>query len=281
MFPRLPLGHGWRRLLPVAAGVWHLPSSVGVVLGREPSQADVGVVRPGRGFRGLALVTVLSVFTLVTLGGVVRLTGSGLGCPDWPLCHGKVIPPLDGHTLIEYSHRLMASVVGALVLATAFVVWRSYRRVPWLLVPASLGLLLLVVQVLLGGVTVLKELPPAIVLAHLAVAEALMVCMVVVCMEALRGPGPVRAPADLSWRRGAFPFLALAALLGAYVILLTGSYVATSGWATACGQSWPLCQGQLIPDGYGATMHMVHRGTGVGGGGADSDGAGDGVAAQV
>ena len=56
-----------------------------------------------------------------SIGGVVRITESGLGCPDWPLCHGRIIPPFDAATLIEYSHRLMASVVGLLVLATLVV----------------------------------------------------------------------------------------------------------------------------------------------------------------
>ena len=47
----------------------------------------------------------------ISLGGIVRITDSGLGCPDWPLCHGKLLPPLELHTLIEYSHRLSASVL--------------------------------------------------------------------------------------------------------------------------------------------------------------------------
>ena len=212
----------------------------------------------GRPFQVLVLTTLVSIFALVILGGVVRLTESGLGCPDWPLCHGKIIPSADTSTLIEYSHRLLASVVGLLVLGTTLIVWRSYRSQPWLLGAATLGLVLLVAQVLLGGVTVLEELPDMIVLAHLATAEALLACMVVVCFAAYRGRSAT------SWVEGSrgrelFPVLSLGTVLVAYALLLTGSYVTVSGATVACGQEWPLCQGGVLPDGELAAMHMVHR----------------------
>ena len=230
---------------------------------RGPSEGRAGTYqeeeRAGPKFRGLTLVTVLSIFALVTLGGVVRLTGSGLGCPDWPLCHGKIIPPLDTATLIEYSHRLMASVVGVLVLATAIVVWRFYRRQRWLLIPATLGFLLLVAQMLLGGFTVLRELSAGLVLAHLATAEALMASMVVVCTVALLGPFSSGLWGGVGTIHGRLAILALVAVLAAYTLLLTGSYVAVSGAALSCGQSWPLCHGLLFPEGHDPAMHMLHR----------------------
>ena len=242
-----------------AAGVWPLEASEGGAVTVEDVQLAQSTEATGRGFRTLTLATVLSVFVLVTLGGVVRLTESGLGCPDWPLCHGKLIPPLDTPTLIEYSHRLLASVVGVLVLATALITWRFYRRQSWLLIPASLGLFLLGVQVLLGGVTVLGELSPEAVLAHLATAEALMATMVVVCLVALRGRPRLGFRNGDGGRQGRLPVLTLWALMAGYVLLLMGSYVTVSGAATACGQSWPLCEGGLVPAGYYSTMHMVHR----------------------
>ncbi len=260
--------------LPVLAGprpahasaAWPLDTSVSRSAASDgidgtENHRQVGAVSAG--FRALTLATVISTLALVTMGGVVRLTDSGLGCPDWPLCHGKIIPPADASTLIEYSHRLMASVTGLLVLAIALIVWRSYRRQPWLLVPATLGFLLLVGQVLLGGFTVLKELPAAIVLAHLATAEALIALLVVVCMVALRGspiPG-ARGRGD----KGSDRFLILVSitLLTGYALLLTGSFVTVSGATASCGQWWPLCQGQLIPEGYYATIHMAHRVVGL------------------
>ena len=258
-----------RRVPAHAAGV--CPMGVAVGVGNERSISQ--------GFRGLTVATVLSIFALVTVGGLVRVTESGLGCPDWPLCHGKVVPPLDAPTLIEYSHRLMASVAGVLVLATTLMVWRSHRSQAWLFIPATLGLLLLVVQVLLGGVTVLAELPPSIVLAHLATAQALMACMVVVCMVALRGPSP--SVSVVESRRDRFPILAVGALLAGYALLLTGSYVTVSEATSACGQVWPLCPGagaaRRVPsyDAYGAPGYGPVRGR------ADRHGVDTGLAAQT
>ena len=120
-----------------------------------------------------SLLTVLSVFALVVLGGVVRVTESGLGCPDWPLCHGKLLPPLEMTAIIEYTHRLVTSaLVTPLVLLTCALVWLTQRHEGWLVVPATLAVGLLLAQALLGGVTVLTELPGGVVAAHLALAEA-------------------------------------------------------------------------------------------------------------
>ena len=86
---------------------------------------------PGRkvnlAFRIVAVSSLIAALGQVTLGGVVRVTESGLGCPDWPLCHGGIIPPFELSTLIEYAHRLSASVLGLIVLALAALAWLFYR----------------------------------------------------------------------------------------------------------------------------------------------------------
>ena len=213
-------------------------------------------------FRNLALLTALATFALVVLGGVVRVTGSGLGCPDWPLCHGGIFPPLQTEAIVEYSHRLVASVlVGPMVFALCAATWIFHRQNGWLLVPASLALLLTLGQAILGGVTVVNELPAGAVAAHLALGEALLGCTVFILVTAYAGPPSFGSTASIAARRGgggAFPKLAIAAALAVYGILLTGSYVTVSNATWAC-TDWPLCQGDLIPTQKLAAIHMGHR----------------------
>ena len=204
--------------------------------------------------RVIPLLTVLSVFTLVVLGGVVRVTESGLGCPDWPLCHGRLLPPLELTAIIEYTHRLVTSaVVTPLVLLTCALIWLNHRHERWLVVPATLAVGLLLGQALLGGVTVLTELPGELVAAHLALGEALLACLILVLVAAHRGP--LGTPQNSGYK---FPRLALTSAIGVYLLLLSGSWVTASGATAAC-VSWPLCQGDIFPGHILPMVHMAHR----------------------
>src|SRR5437762_8030758 len=152
-----------------------------------------------KGFRALSVATALATYALVVLGGVVRVSGSGLGCPDWPLCHGRALPPLDLHAIIEYSHRTTASLTSVLVVATAVVAWVAWRNRRDLVIPATLAGGLLAIQVVLGAITVRLELPPMIVLAHLATAMALLGAVCVTAVAAMM-PAPAE-PADVQSAR--------------------------------------------------------------------------------
>ena len=144
-------------------------------------------------FQRLLIITIVATFALVVIGGTVRATDSGLGCPDWPTCHGKLIPKLEKHTLIEYSHRTAATVVGFLFLGVTFFTFKTERKnklVFWLAFAAGVVLLC---QIILGGITVKKDLPAEIVAAHLATAMAFMGMMIVTgvisLMRARGAPG--------------------------------------------------------------------------------------------
>ena len=207
----------------------------------------------GPHFRYLTLATLIGVFALIVLGGVVRITESGLGCPDWPLCHGRIIPPADAATLIEYSHRLVASVVGLLVLATLVVAWRHYRSRAWTFRPALFGLVMVIGQSALGGAAVLTELSSIVVMVHMAMAQALLACFALVHLDAWRG-------LSLAGRRlDGRVLLSAAAAVGVLLLILTGSYVALSGAAGACNQ-WPLCQGgKFFVASELPLIHVAHR----------------------
>ncbi|MFQ5873568.1 MAG: heme A synthase [Dehalococcoidia bacterium] len=215
--------------------------------------------RTGGALRFLTLAAVLGLFVLIILGGVVRVTESGLGCPDWPFCHGRIIPPADSATLIEYSHRLLATVTGLMVLAVGAVVWKAYRWDRRLVGIVSLAVVLLLGQVVLGGATVRTELEPGLVMAHLAVAEALLACMIAAFVIAWRMAGPNSRLNRITGVRARRPVLIPIAVAGLYVLLLTGSYVQASGATVACGDTWPLCQGELFRGGELAIVHMLHR----------------------
>ncbi|MCA9825146.1 MAG: COX15/CtaA family protein [Dehalococcoidia bacterium] len=208
----------------------------------------------------VALVTTLATLLLVAVGVLVRATGSGLGCPDWPTCHGGVVPPGDlGHQpIIEFSHRFVAASVGLLVIATAAYAWRYYRGVPAVLWTAILVVPMVMAQGLLGAITVWRELPPEIVATHLLTA------MVILSMEAFVVVGMYRADpergaafAGTRWPRGGR--VALLSLATFAVLLWIGGYMSESGASTACS-GWPLCNGSVVPaaDEH-EVVHMLHR----------------------
>jgi heme A synthase len=121
-------------------------------------------------FRGLSLATAVSVYILIVIGGIVSSTGSGLACPDWPLCRGQVVPALTLSVLIEFTHRVWTIVVTVLVVATLLFAWSKYRWPSKLTKLSTLTFGLLLCQIILGMITVDTRTLPAAVTAHLAVA---------------------------------------------------------------------------------------------------------------
>lgn len=222
--------------------------------------------------QGLSAATLVWVFLLVVIGGVVRVTGSGLGCPDWPLCYGRILPPAEYTAIIEYTHRFVASViVGPLVIATAAVALASYRNDRRVWLPAAVSVPLLIIQGLLGGITVLTELPGGIVALHLGTALALLAVCLLIMIAAFRSPPASEgaAPADTATpaatatataaTAGArYHRWALAGALGVYAVIITGALVTAMDATGAC-ITWPLCQGQAFPMHHLSAVHMFHR----------------------
>ena len=202
-------------------------------------------------FRKVAFLTALFAYLQIALGGVVRVSGSGLGCPDWPLCHGRPYPAADIHSIIEYSHRTVGAVTGVLLIATVVLAWVVFRQrrpvVAWV---ATASLVAIGAEGALGGVVVVNQLASWLVLIHLGLAMIILGVLLAAAVMSLPA-----SPGVPGLRRST----ALAAA-GTYVLLLTGSTVVASNADQSC-HSWPLCGGGLSLDFAGANAFtMLHRG---------------------
>lgn len=132
---------------------------------------------PNRALHRFAILLASATFVLIFVGGLVKSTGSELSVPDWPLAFGKLIPSLRGGVLFEYSHRVVAGVVSILTLALMlWAILREPRR--WVRVQTMAAFALVIVQAILGGITVLFLIPLPIAMAHTATANAFF-CVVV------------------------------------------------------------------------------------------------------
>ena len=137
-----------------------------------------------RPYARIALAALIALTAIVFTGAAVRLTGSGLGCPDWPQCYGEIAPPLETHAVIEYGNRILSGFVGLAAIAAALLAW--FRR-PFRRDLAVLGLLLplgVVGQAVLGGFTVRYHLAPGFVMGHYALSMVILIAAVALAWRA-------------------------------------------------------------------------------------------------
>lgn len=245
-----------------------------------------------RRFRRLADLTVLATFALIILGGIVRVSESGLGCgpggsgtEGWPLCNGSAIPFFHNtEVIIEFSHRTLAAIVTALIVALAWVAYRHLREMRWPLRATVAAGVLVLVQAALGGLTVEKNLAEELVAAHLGLAMILIGLLLWISLRArvelaaAAGPdGSKEAPRVTPKGgpvRGLKPLAAVAAVLllgtivaGGYVAGteeegLNGQGVNIVGAHTACGEAFPTClDNRILPFGESrlADIQLTHR----------------------
>ncbi|MEP6468807.1 MAG: heme o synthase [Chloroflexota bacterium] len=210
-------------------------------------------------FAQLAIAAAAATFVLIVVGGLVRATDSGLGCPDWPLCFGEWVPPADLHAWIEHSHRLVAAVaVGPLVGAVALITVLTHRRRDRVLLAAAVVAgLLVVVQALLGGQVVIQGLRRELVTAHLAMALTVLALTILIADRAANGALP--------GRRSGLPVVLIAGTgIAVFAQMLLGSWVTGHNAGLAFGD-FPLMNGSLLPavSALEQVIQLAHRGLAV------------------
>jgi heme A synthase len=219
--------------------------------------------------RRLVLATGIATFVLIIVGGVVRVSDSGLGCGPagsgfhgWPFCNGDVVPGVDLNSIVEYTHRVLAIVVGFMILAIFVMAWRRHREY---LLPAAGLLVLVIAQGALGGATVEENLEEAYVAAHLCLAMLLLGGLLYlwrnVSGASVTDGGPrLRA-------------LGAAASVAVLCTIVAGGYMAGTqnygradyqlgdGAHHACGKEFPTCNGEFMPFGKAelVDIHLTHR----------------------
>lgn len=201
------------------------------------------------GLSSYALFTVVATYVLIVIGGVVRSTDSGTACPDWPLCHGEIIPPAEVKVWIEFTHRLAASAVGFLILGLAFLTWRRSPGDGALRRAAVLSVILLCVQVIVGGITVGTETAAGVVAIHLTIALTLFSTLIFITARLTRSGDRTSAPEAL----------ALIAMTAIFALIITGAFVSQRNAGLAY-PDWPLFDGQFTPTSSEAgQLHYGHR----------------------
>ncbi len=201
--------------------------------------------------RRLIWATALLIYGLIVFGGIVRVTSSGLGCPDWPLCHGHIIPPWDLAAWLEWGHRLVASVVGLFLIASTAVAWSQLTISHPVTRYLALTIPLLLIESGLGGLAVIRELPSEVIMLHLAMSLATLALVILAAVRAERPHlSRVPSPSARSIRR---------MVILTYLFILTGALVTGTGAAWVC-PDWPLCQGSVLPGpGILAWINVIHR----------------------
>ncbi len=206
----------------------------------------------------LLLASVLLAFAQPTLGGVVRVTGSGDGCPDWPQCFGSWVPPWnDGHAIVEWSHRTVGTVFGAVILVATALIWIRYRSHRGLFYTYTAALILVIAVGGVGGQVVLSELDPAWRTLHLGGAEivaALTAFGLILATYRPAMPKLGQVPPEHSTALK----LGVAAATMSLITLLSGAYAVWRGAGAVCPE-WPLCGGAIIPESELVWIHVIHR----------------------
>ena len=203
--------------------------------------------------RRVSLASAILSFALVVWGAVVRVNGAGMTCPDWPRCQGVWLPSLDNPTVFEWSHRLGAIIVTAIIVATFLMAWRCRAEVPGALRAAWVGMGLIVAQIIAGWLTIKFQNDPPSVALHLVVGFLTFTTLLIVTVIAHSGKAPVRRAQTREFAR-----LSLVCTIIAFAAVFAAGYMSAANDGLAC-LGFPLCNGLAGAITADQQIHMAHR----------------------
>jgi cytochrome c oxidase assembly protein subunit 15 len=207
------------------------------------TDSATGKISVTRRHRDLLLATSALTYLLVVLGGIVCVTGSSRGCPDWPACNGQLIPPMRLDSILEYTHRVLAALTSLFIIASAVVGWRRSRSIRWVSWPPVIAVALLLIVVLLGAMVVLRGLSPGLAALDLGSALTVLALMLAATVVSFSRPSDSSLPDRLQFR-SPFAKLALGTLVIVFLVLVSGVLVSAPGSSVRC-LGWPLYGGPL------------------------------------
>ncbi|MBV9103627.1 MAG: COX15/CtaA family protein [Candidatus Eremiobacteraeota bacterium] len=204
-------------------------------------------------FRRLAFASALLAYALATLGSWTRINGAGMACPDWPLCHGALVPALVGGVVLEWLHRALALVVSVLVIVVIVAALRVRSHAPAVVPLVAALAAVIVLQIALGGVTIFAANSPPSVTTHWGTAMLLVAVLTALTVVGFFGSGSDRV---VTWTASpnAWPLLVTVAV--AFATMCAGAYVSSSGAGLAC-PDFPACGAPVLGPQVAQITHRI------------------------
>lgn len=201
-------------------------------------------------------VLLVMVFCLISLGAAVRAMDAGLACPDWPLCFGDIIPDYHPQVYFEFIHRALAGLVAIVTITLHYKLIKNKEKVPQNIRHlAFFAVVLLMMQVVMGGLTVLLQLHEEVVAAHLSLGTGFFGVLMWIYFS-LKNASERSISTSMPVLSKYFSYGALA---GVYMQIVLGGFVASHYAALVC-TDFPYCHGKFIPTFEGIIgLHVIHR----------------------
>ena len=206
-----------------------------------------------KAFRALSLIGAIVAFALAMLGSWTRINAAGMTCPDWPACRGAVVPVLQGGVVLEWTHRLLALILTLVVIGVIVAGLRVSKRISGVRALLLALAATMVIQVLLGGVTIFAANSPPSVTLHWGTAMLLLASLTSLVVVGFANPG---GAATFGVRRGTWPMFVTCLL--AFAAMCAGAFVSSSGAGFAC-TGLPGCGSTFFGESGAQEVHMAHR----------------------